>query len=225
MSSDNESNFDSSINHSNNTMDLDKQNSQNKREGKDLETKQEKPKRKYTKRKQPLQPTKLEEAGLKNCGDNPHRVRLPTNSSGSTVQQTRQKRKRRERLNDELPEILCLPRKFRQKSERKSRSKPISTSTSTSPTNVNKSDNESNGLSKYLLGLEKGPESLTYPKLWCTPFGCCFNASDSESENEDDVEIENENNSSPFFTMEKAKLNYSPLTNKLYITIDLDLNN
>ena len=124
MSSDNESNFDSSINHSNNTMDLDKQNSQNKREGKDLETKQEKPKRKYTKRKQPLQRTKLEEAGLKNCGDNPHRVRLPTNSSGSTVQQARQKQKRRERLADELPEILCLPRKkFRQKSERKSRPK------------------------------------------------------------------------------------------------------
>ena len=49
MSSDNESNFDSSINHSNNTMDLDKQNTQNKREGKDLEAKQEKPKRKYTK--------------------------------------------------------------------------------------------------------------------------------------------------------------------------------
>ena len=82
-------------------------------------------------------------------------------------------------------------------------------------------------MSKYLLGLEKGPESLTYPKLWCTPFGCCFNAasdSDSESENEDD-EIEKENNPSPFFTMEKAKLNYSPLTNKLYIMIDLDLNN
>ena len=73
---------------------------------------------------------------------------------------------------------------------------------------------------KYLLGLEKGSESLTYPKLWCTPFGC-FNASDSENE----VEVENENNSSPFFTMEKAKLNYSPLTNKLYIMIDLDLNN